>query len=64
MANPLTLKRLNLEIRDLPVEVNRILNTLAAIRDVKKSEIVRAALIEYAHRHNPHVKAGHRETED
>lgn len=50
-----SLKRLNIEVKDLPVSVNRILNVLATIKGVKKSEIIREALIEYAEKHNPQV---------
>ena len=42
----------NLEIRGLPVHVNRLLNALARIRGTTKRIIVREALVEYAAKHS------------
>ena len=39
-------------IRDLPLEVNRMLNALALVRGINKWEVTREALIEYAKRHH------------
>lgn len=41
----------NVEIRGLPLNVNRILNALARIRGTTKRVIVREAMIEYANKH-------------
>jgi len=40
-----------LYLHDIPVEANRVINTLAVIRGVKKAIIVREALVEYATKH-------------
>jgi hypothetical protein len=42
----------NVEIRGLPLRINRILNALARIRGTTKRIIVREALVEYATRHS------------
>ena len=55
MKSSHALKRLNIEVKDLPLEVNRVLNILSTIKGIKKSEIIREALIEYAEKHNPQV---------
>lgn len=35
----------------MPVEVNEFLNKLCVLRGIKKAEIIREALLEYAERH-------------
>ncbi len=42
---------LHILIKDLPVESDRVITTLANLRGKRKWEIIREALIEYAHNH-------------
>lgn len=42
---------LNIEIADLPKDVNIVIEMLRAARGVTKKAIIREALIEYAQRH-------------
>lgn len=42
-------------IRDLPPDSDKILNTLAAVRQVPKWKIIREALVEYAAKHRPDI---------
>lgn len=46
---------INMEIKDLPVETNRLLNVLAKISGSPKATVVRAALMEYAENHKPEI---------
>lgn len=53
---------INIHIEKLPAETNRRLNMLALARGVRKAEIVRDALVEYAQRHATDIEASlHRE---
>lgn len=45
----------NIEIKDLPRETNRILDTIVKLRGKYKWEVVREALIEYAERHKKDI---------
>jgi len=46
---------INIEIKELPVEVNAILDMLKSMRGVSKWLIVREALTEYAERHKTDI---------
>lgn len=52
MTNTTARKDLNILIRNLPVETNLVLATLAVRRGVPKWQVIRDALIEYAHRNS------------
>lgn len=45
----------NVRIKDLPKLTDRIITTLAILRDVDKWEIVREALNEYAEKHKSEI---------
>lgn len=45
----------NYLIRDIPHEVDHILNTLATMRGIRKWEIVREAMVEYAKNHRDNI---------
>jgi hypothetical protein len=47
---------INLEIRDISAGVNNILNLIAINRGLRKWEIVRLALIEFAERYEAETK--------
>jgi hypothetical protein len=42
---------INVLLRDIPEDTDRILNALAFMRGVRKWEVTRDALVEYAKRH-------------
>lgn len=42
---------LNILVKDLPVRVNNLLNALAGIKNIRKHELIRLALIEYVEKH-------------
>ena len=46
---------INIEIKDLPEETNRILNVLAKISGSPKTVVIRAALIEYGQNHREEI---------
>jgi hypothetical protein len=46
----------NMLLRDIPEETDRILNALAFLRGKRKWEITRAALIEYASKHKGEIE--------
>jgi hypothetical protein len=48
---------INIEIKDLPEETNRILNVLAKISGSNKTVVIRSALIEYASNHKDEIMA-------
>jgi hypothetical protein len=54
MDEPRTVNR-NLEIKDLPLDTDRILNTLAVVRGMTKRDIVKEALNEYAFKHKDDI---------
>jgi len=42
---------LNVEIRDLPIEANKVLDIIARLRGIRKRDVIRQALVEFADRH-------------
>lgn len=42
---------LNIQVKNLPVETNRILDALCRLRGLKKHQLITEALVEYAKRH-------------
>ncbi len=46
---------INIEIKDLPQETNRVLNVLAKISGSPKTVVIRSALIEYAANHKDEI---------
>jgi predicted DNA-binding protein len=46
---------INIEIKDLPQETNKILNILAKISGSPKSGVIRSALMEYASNHKDEI---------
>lgn len=46
---------INILVRDIPKETDRIINTISRLRGVPKWEITREALIEYAKNHQKDI---------
>lgn len=46
----------NIEIKELPLEVDRILNMISAVRGSTKRDIIKLALTEFASNHRSEIK--------
>lgn len=55
MGAPETVNR-NIEIKELPLEVDRIINMLSAVRGSTKRDLIKLALTEFAYNHRGEIK--------